>query len=259
LYAVVTFRKIFCTFAKKINQMSNLQGELLYTGKTKQIFTTDNPDYVIIHYKDDAFAYNGIKRAQIANKGVINNKISAVLYEKLENLGFHTHFVKILNEREQLCKRKEQIIKIEFIVRNIAAGSMAKRLGLKVGTPLKTPVYELCYKNDELGDPIINAHHAAALGLSTYDELDEIHNIVRRLNEELIRIFISIGVTLVDAKFEFGRLSNGFLVLADEISPDTTRLWDTKTLESLDRDRFRKDLGKISEAYNEILKRLTNN
>jgi phosphoribosylaminoimidazole-succinocarboxamide synthase len=234
----------------------NFQGELLYTGKTKQVFTTENPELVVIHYKDDALAYNGIKRAQIANKGVINNRISANIYNRLENLGFKTHFVKLLNEREQLCRRKEHLIQLEFIVRNIAAGSMAKRLGLKTGAQLSTAVYELCYKNDELHDPLINEHHAVALGLSTYDELTEIQAIVVRLNAELQNIFNSIGVTLVDAKFEFGRTADGTLVLADEISPDTTRLWDAKTLESLDKDRFRRDLGKISEAYTEILNRL---
>lgn len=232
------------------------QGELLYTGKTKQVFTTDDPEQIIIHYKDDALAYNGIKRAQIANKGVLNNKISAIIYQMLEAEGFNTHFIKQLNDRDQLCKRKTQLIQLEFIVRNIAAGSMAKRLGLKIGTQLSNPIYEITYKNDELSDPLINEHHAVALGLSTYEELAEIHNLVQHLNETLKRIFAAIGVTLVDVKFEFGRTSDGILVLADEISPDTTRLWDTKTLESLDRDRFRKDLGKISEAYEEILNRL---
>ncbi len=234
-----------------------MQGELLYTGKTKQIFTTDNPEFIIVHYKDDALAYNGIKRAQITNKGILNNKISAIIYQKLEDRGFATHFVKLLNDRDQLCKRKTQLIQLEFIVRNIAAGSMAKRLGLKTGTQLSTPVFEITYKNDELSDPIINEHHAVALGLSTYEELAEIHSLVERLNKTLIEIFANIGVTLVDVKFEFGRIADGTLVLADEISPDTTRLWDTKTLESLDRDRFRKDLGKISEAYEEILNRLS--
>ena len=234
-----------------------MQGELLYTGKTKQIFGTDDPDLIVVHYKDDALAYNGIKRAQIANKGVLNNKISAIIYGMLEKEGFHTHFVKRLSDRDQLCRRKRQIIKLEFIVRNIAAGSMAKRLGLKTGTQLATPVYEITYKNDDLADPIINEHHAVALGLSSYEELAEIHDVVARLNTTLRRIFAQIGVTLVDAKFEFGRTADGTLVVADEISPDTTRLWDTKTLESLDRDRFRKDLGKISEAYEEILNRLS--
>ena len=234
----------------------DLQGELLYTGKTKQVFADTNPELIVIHYKDDALAYNGIKRAQITNKGVINNKIAANIFQRLENLGFNTHFVALLNDRQQLCKRKEHIIKLEFIVRNIAAGSMAKRLGLKVGTKLSTPIYEICYKNDDLNDPLINEHHAVALGLSTYEELAEIDAIVRRMNIELQNIFNSIGITMVDAKFEFGRTADGTLVLADEISPDTTRLWDTKTLESLDRDRFRKDLGKISEAYMEILNRL---
>lgn len=233
-----------------------MQGELIYTGKTKQVFSTDDPNHIIIHYKDDALAYNGIKRAQIENKGVLNNKISAIIYQKLAEEGFHTHFVELLSDRDQLCLRKEKIIQLEFIVRNIAAGSMAKRLGLKVGTKLLTPVYEITYKNDDLSDPIINEHHAVALGLSNYEELAEIHDMVVRINEVLTRIFAEISVTLVDVKFEFGRTADGTLVLADEISPDTTRLWDTKTLESLDRDRFRKDLGKISEAYEEILNRL---
>ena len=232
------------------------QGELIYTGKTKQVFATDDPKYIVIHYKDDALAYNGIKRAQIDNKGVFNNKISAIIYQKLEKEGFRTHFLKLLNDRDQLCLKKDKLIRLEFIARNIAAGSMAKRLGLKVGEKLLTPVYEITYKNDDLSDPIINEHHAVALGLSTYEELAEIHNIVVSLNTVLTRIFSEIGVTLVDVKFEFGRTSDDTLVLADEISPDTTRLWDTKTLESLDRDRFRKDLGKVSEAYQEILNRL---
>jgi len=234
----------------------NTQGELIYTGKTKQVFTTENPELVIIHYKDDALAYNGIKRAQITNKGAINNKISANIFQRLEKLGFKTHFIKIINNREQLCKRKEHIIQLEFIVRNIAAGSMAKRLGLKVGTTLSTPIFEICYKNDDLNDPLINEHHAVALGISTYEELAEISAIVRRLNIELQNIFNSIGIIMVDAKFEFGKTADGTLVIADEISPDTMRLWDKTTLESLDRDRFRKDLGKITEAYNEILSRL---
>ncbi|MDR0830994.1 MAG: phosphoribosylaminoimidazolesuccinocarboxamide synthase [Prevotellaceae bacterium] len=236
----------------------NLQGELLYTGKTKQVFATENPEQVVIYYKDDALAYNGIKRAQITNKGVINNKISANIYLRLEKMGFNTHFIKLLSDREQLCKRKETVIQLEFIVRNIAAGSMAKRLGLKTGTKLSTPVFEICYKNDELNDPLINEYHAVALGLSTFEELAEIQSIVKKLNLELQNIFDKIGVIMVDAKFEFGRTADGILVLSDEISPDTTRLWDKKTIESLDRDRFRHDLGKVAEAYNEILNRLNN-
>lgn len=233
-----------------------MKGEVLYVGKTKQVFATDNPEEIILHYKDDAFAYNGIKRAEITNKGIYNNKISSIIYQILEKEGIATHFIKRLNERDQLCKRKERLIRLEFIVRNIAAGSMSKRLGLKVGTKFPTPVYEITYKNDELSDPIINEHHAVALGLSTYEELAEIFDLVKRLNTILQRVFEEIRITLVDIKFEFGRTADGTLVIADEISPDTTRLWDTKTLESLDRDRFRKDLGKISEAYEEILYRL---
>ncbi|MDR1591702.1 MAG: phosphoribosylaminoimidazolesuccinocarboxamide synthase [Prevotellaceae bacterium] len=230
---------------------------MLYTGKAKLIFAAEDPDHVVVHYKDDTTAYNGIKRAQITNKGVLNNKISAIIYRLLEQRGIKTHFVKLLNDREQLCKRKTEIIKLEFIVRNIAAGSMSKRLHIKEGTQFPHPVYEICYKNDDLGDPIINNDHAVVLGLSTYQELTEIHLLVKQINEHLIDIFKRINISLVDVKIEFGRTSDGTLVLADEISPDTARLWDITTLERLDRDRFRRDMGRITEAYDEILTRLS--
>lgn len=229
--------------------------ELLYNGKSKQVFATDDPDIIVIHYKDDASAYNGIKRAQITNKGVWNNKISAIIYRILEDEGIRTHFIKRIDDRNQLCK-KVKVIPIEVIVRNRAAGSMARRLGLKEGFKPDNVIYEYCYKNDELNDPIINEHHAVALGISSYEELKQIHETTKKINEHLTAIFERIGVILVDFKIEFGRLSDGSLVLSDELSPDTCRLWDADTNEKLDKDRFRRDLGRVGEAYSEILTRL---
>lgn len=228
---------------------------LLKEGKAKQVFGTDNPELVIIHYKDDATAYNGIKRAQINNKGIYNNKISAIIYEMLENEGVKTHFVNRIDDRNQLCKQVK-IIPLEVIVRNFAAGSMSERLGLEEGTKFDNTVYEYSYKNDALGDPLINEHHAVALHLSTYKQLEEMHQLTITINNQLTKIFKSIGITLIDFKIEFGTLENGEMVLADELSPDTCRLWDTKTLEKLDKDRFRRDLGRVGEAYEEILNRL---
>ena len=230
--------------------------EKIYEGKAKQIYTTDDPDLVIIRYKDDASAYNGIKRAQIENKGILNNKISSIIYKKLEENGIKTHFVQRLNDREQLCRRKN-VIPLEFIARNIAAGSMARRLGLDEGHVLSVPIYEICYKNDRLGDPVINETHAVALGLSSFLELNEAMEMLKLINHILIVMFKELGITLVDFKVEFGRLDDGSLILADELSPDTCRLWDTETLERLDKDRFRRDLGRVGEAYQEILKRLS--
>ncbi len=239
-----------------INSDGMPQGELIYEGKAKQIFKTEDADKVLIHYKDDASAYNGIKRAQITNKGILNNKISAIIYKKLEAAGIRSHFIERIDDRNQLCYRVK-VIPLEVIVRNRAAGSMAVRLGLEEGMKPANVIYEYCYKNDELDDPIINEHHAVALGLSTYEEIDEIHAITVRINEILLDIFANIGVTLVDFKIEFGRLPNGELVLSDELSPDTCRLWDADTNERLDRDRFRRDLGRVGEAYEEILNRLS--
>lgn len=229
---------------------------LLYEGKAKQVFATDEENQVIIHYKDDASAYNGIKRAQIDNKGIYNNQISSILYQKLEERGIATHFVQQIDQRNQLCQ-KARIIPLEVIVRNYAAGTMAKRLKLKEGLKFETPVFEYCYKNDELGDPLVNEHHAVALGLSTYEELEKIHQITIQVNQELQKLFQAIGITLIDFKIEFGYLDNHTLVLADELSPDTCRLWDSQTLECLDKDRFRRDLGRVGEAYQEILTRLS--
>lgn len=240
----------------KIDEKGMPMTEMLYEGKAKQVFATGDAGVIIIHYKDDASAYNGIKRAQISNKGIWNNKISSIIYERLEREGVKTHFIKRIDDRNQLCK-KVNVIPIEVIVRNRAAGSMARRLGLPEGMKPKNTIYEYCYKNDELNDPIINEHHAVALGISTYEELAEIHEITERINGLLTEMFARIGVILVDFKIEFGRLADGTLVLSDELSPDTCRLWDADTQEKLDKDRFRRDLGRVGEAYNEILSRLS--
>lgn len=233
------------------------QLKMLYEGKAKQIYETDDKDLIIMHYKDDATAFNGIKKAQIADKGVLNNRITEIIFEELSKEDIPTHFVKKLNDRDQLCK-KVKIFPLEVIVRNIIAGSMAKRLDIKEGTHIQNTVYELCYKNDHLGDPLINEHHAVALGIASYEELNTIYTLTMKINEILKRIFNSIGITLVDFKIEFGKTNSGEIVLADEISPDTCRFWDSKTEEKLDKDRFRRDLGNVIEAYHEILNRLEN-
>jgi len=232
------------------------QLEMLYEGKAKQVYETDDKDLIIIHYKDSATAYNNLKKAQIANKGVLNNEISTIIFGHLIEAGVKTHFVEKLNERDQLCRRVE-IIPLEVIVRNIIAGSMAQRLGIEEGTKPSNTIIDICYKKDELGDPLINDDHAVALGVVTYDELKHIYDMTRKINEVLIGLFDKLGITLVDFKIEFGRTSDGEIILADEVSPDTCRLWDKQTNEKLDKDRFRRDLGKVIEAYEEILSRLT--
>ncbi len=233
------------------------QLDMLYEGKAKQVFATDDKDLIVIHYKDDATAFNGIKKAQISKKGILNNSITTILFDELIKEGVPTHFVKKLNDRDQLCK-KVKIFPLEVIVRNIIAGSMAKRLDIPEGTKINNTVYELCYKNDKLGDPLINEHHAVALGVASYEELKTIYDLTMKINEILKKIFASINITLVDFKIEFGKTSDGEIVLADEISPDTCRFWDATTNDKLDKDRFRRDLGKVIEAYEEILSRLQN-
>ncbi len=230
--------------------------EMLYEGKAKQVFATDDKDLIIMHFKDDATAFNGAKKAQIEKKGILNNKITTLIYEKLIEAGIPTHYVKTLNDRDQLCK-KVTIFPLEVIVRNIIAGSMAKRLGIPEGTKAKNTIFEICYKNDALGDPLINDHHAVAVGAATYDELAVIYSLVDKINKELQKIFIECGVLLVDFKVEFGKTSDGQIVLADEISPDTCRLWDAQTNNKLDKDRFRRDLGDVIEAYETIYSRLS--
>ena len=229
--------------------------EQLYEGKAKKVFKTDDPALLIVDYKDDATAFNGLKKGSIAGKGVINNQMSNRLMAKLEKSGVPTHFVQELSERETLVK-KVSIVPLEVIIRNISAGSFAKRYGVEEGIVFDAPTIEFSYKNDELGDPLINSYHALALKLATQAEIDTITAYAFRVNEVLKAFWKSCGVTLVDFKLEFGRLEDGTIVLADKISPDTCRLWDMETGEKLDKDRFRRDLGGVEEAYAEIRRRL---
>ncbi|HJC26284.1 phosphoribosylaminoimidazolesuccinocarboxamide synthase [uncultured Alistipes sp.] len=231
------------------------QREMLYDGKAKQLFATDDPDRVIIHYTDAATAFNNVKKATIERKGVLNNAISTILFRELRKAGIPTHYIETLNDRDQLCRRV-RIIPLEVIVRNTIAGSMARRLGIEEGMQPSNVIYDICYKKDELGDPLINDHHAVALGLATYEELAEIYRLTARINEVLKGLFDRINVRLVDFKIEFGKTPEGEIVLADEVSPDSCRLWDATTGERLDKDRFRRDMGRVREAYEEILMRL---
>ena len=230
--------------------------EMMYEGKAKQVYATDDPDRVIIHYKDDATAFNGLKKDSIRNKGVLNNKITTILFAELNRRGIATHWIETLNDRDQLCK-KVRIVPLEVIVRNVVAGSMAKKFGIDEGTELKTPVYEICYKNDELGDPMINDTHAVGLGLATREELDQIYAITAQVNEALKEILDQIGIRLIDFKLELGKDSTGRVLLADEISPDTCRFWEKGTDKKLDKDRFRRDMGDVIGAYEEIYGRLS--
>lgn len=229
--------------------------ELLYEGKSKQVYKTDDPNKIIIHYKDDTTAFNGIKKAQIANKGILNNAISSIIYERLNKAGIPTHFIKKLNDREELCK-KVNVIPLEVVVRNVIAGSMAKRLNIEEGTIPSNVIREIDYKNDALGDPLINDDHAVSLGICSYNDLKKIYELTDRINNELKKMFDSVDVILVDYKIEFGIDNEGNIDLCDEISPDSARLWDKNSLAKLDKDRFRRDLGKVVEAYEEILRRL---
>ena len=227
----------------------------MYEGKAKKVFATENPDYCIVSYKDDATAFNGLKKGTITGKGVINNRMSNALMKKLEEAGIPTHFVEELSERETLVRRVA-IVPLEVIVRNISAGSFSKRYGVTEGIVFDEPTVEFSYKNDALGDPLINDSHALALGLATKEEIETIKDYALRVDRELRQIWAERGVTLVDFKLEFGRLPDGKIILADEISPDTCRLWDTETGKKLDKDRFRRDLGGVEEAYAEIMERL---
>ncbi len=231
------------------------QLEKIYEGKAKQIYRTEDENLIIMHYKDDATAYNGIKKAQIKEKGTLNNKISTIIYKYLIAKGIPTHYIETINDCDQLCK-KVTIFPLEVICRNYVAGSMSKRLGIPEGTKPENVIFEICYKNDTLGDPLINDHHAVALKAATYDELKEIYKLTSEINEYLKELFSKVGIILVDFKIEFGKTFDGKIVLADEISPDTARLWDEKTHDKLDKDRFRRDLGHVTEAYQEIYKRL---
>ena len=229
--------------------------DFIYEGKAKQVYSTNDENLVIIHYKDDATAGNGVKKGTIKDKGIINNKITAKLFSVLEKNGIRTHFKEMLNDRDQLCEKLE-IVPLEVIVRNVITGSMAKRVGIADGAIPKTTIFEICYKNDEYGDPLINDYHAVAMGLATFDELKYIYETTSKINDLLKKVFDEEGITLVDFKIEFGKNSKGEILLADEITPDTCRLWDKATGKKLDKDRFRQDLGGIEEAYIEILNRL---
>ena len=231
------------------------QLEMMYEGKAKQVFATDDPTLAVIHYKDDATAFNGLKKGTIVGKGVVNNLVSNHLFKMLEANGIKTHLVEQLNERDSVVRRVS-IVPIEVIVRNISAGSFAKRYGVEEGIVFDQPTIEFSYKNDALGDPLLNTYHALALKLATAEEIETIKNYAFAVNEVLKAFWAECGVTLVDFKLEFGKVADGSIVLADEISPDTCRLWDAKTHEKLDKDRFRRDLGGVEDAYAEIMKRL---
>lgn len=230
--------------------------EQLYEGKAKKVFATDDANLYIVSYKDDATAFNGLKKGTIAGKGVVNNRMSNMMMQMLEKHGVPTHFVKELSDRETLVK-KVSIVPLEVIIRNISAGSFAKRYGVEEGIVFDEPTFEFSYKNDDLGDPLLNDSHALALKLATKEEIATIRKMALKINELMKEYFKKLNITLVDFKLEFGRLPDGTIVLADEISPDTCRFWDSTTNEKLDKDRFRRDMGGVEDAYNEVMKRLT--
>lgn len=233
-----------------------IKGNLLYEGKAKTVFETDNPNELLVYFKDDATALNGEKRGVIEGKGVINNKLSEFFFKQLKDRGIKTHFLEKAGEREMLVKKLD-MIKLEVVVRNIVAGSLAKRLGKEEGTPLTVPVVEYYYKSDELGDPMLNRYHIMALDLAKIDELNQMEHVAFAVNTILRDLLKAKNVDLIDFKLEFGRGEYGEVILADEISPDNCRFWDTVTHEKLDKDRFRQDLGGVEEAYQEMLRRLT--
>ncbi len=229
--------------------------EQLYEGKAKKVFATDQPDVVLVSYKDDATAFNGLKKGTIEGKGVINNRMSNFLMKMLEKDGIPTHYIEEINDRETLVK-KVSIVPLEVIVRNVVAGSLVKRVGAPEGTPLRRPILEYCFKNDDLGDPMVNSTHVLAMGWADEETLNKISTYALRINALLTAYFKGINIDLIDFKLEFGITGDGQLVLADEISPDTCRFWDSKTHEKLDKDRFRRDLGGVEDAYREVSRRL---
>ena len=238
---------------KGVNKMT--KGKLLYEGKAKKIFETDNPEVLLVSYKDDATAFNGVKRGTIEGKGLINNKVTNYMMRLLEKSQIPTHYIEEISDRETLVK-KVSIIPLEVIIRNVSAGSFAKNYGVEEGIIFDEPTIEFSYKNDKLGDPLINSYHAIALKLATKEEIETIKKYAFKINEEMKKFFISINVKLIDFKLEFGKLEDGTIVLADEISPDTCRFWDASTNEKLDKDRFRRDLGNVEGAYKEMMKRI---
>lgn len=227
----------------------------LYEGKAKKVFATEDDNLVIVSYKDDATAFDGLKKGTITGKGVVNNRMSNYLMAQLEKEGVPTHFVEEINDREAIVK-KVSIVPLEVIIRNISAGSFAKRFGVEEGIVFAEPTIEFSYKNDDLHDPLMNAYHAIALGVATREEIEEIKAMAFKINKFLKAFFLNIGVKLVDFKLEFGKTADGTIVLADEISPDTCRFWDAETNEKLDKDRFRRDLGDVTKGYDEMMKRI---
>ena len=238
---------------ERINTME--KKEQLYEGKAKKVYATDDPNLVIVSYKDDATAFNGLKKGTISGKGVINNRMTNYMFKLLEKAGVPTHLVEELNDRETLVK-KVSIVPLEVIVRNVAAGSFSKKLGIEEGAKLLCPTLEFSYKNDDLGDPFINDYYALALGLATKEEIDLISKYAFKVNEFMLDFFKKLNIDLIDFKIEFGKTADGTIILADEISPDTCRFWDSTTHEKLDKDRFRRDMGGVEDAYAEIMKRL---
>ena len=228
--------------------------ELLYEGKAKKVYTTEDPDVLIVSYKDDATAFNGLKKGTIVGKGAINNRMTNYIFKKLEEKGVPTHYIEELNDRETAVKKVE-IVPLEVIIRNFSAGSFAKKMGMEEGVPFKCPTLEFSYKNDDLGDPFINKYYALALDLATEEEIDAITRYAFQVNEVMKEYFASLNIELIDFKIEFGRY-HGQIILADEVSPDTCRLWDKDTHEKLDKDRFRRDLGNVEDAYQEVFRRL---
>lgn len=231
-----------------------IKGEQLYEGKAKKVYATNDPDLVIVDYKDDATAFNGEKKGTIAGKGSINNRMTNFMFKLLEKEGIPTHLVEEINDRETIVKKVE-IVPLEVIVRNVAAGSFSKKLGIAEGTPLKTPTLEFSYKNDDLGDPFINKYYALGLDLATEEEIETITKYAFKVNDFMLKFFKELNIDLIDFKIEFGRFHND-IILADEISPDTCRFWDSETHEKLDKDRFRRDMGGVEDAYQEIMRRL---
>jgi len=229
--------------------------EIISEGKSRQVRSTGVENEVLVEHKDQASAYNGIKRAVVPGKGIMVNKISTILYQALDKAGVATHFIRMVDDRQQLC-RKIQPIKLEFIVRNYAAGDMTQRLNIETGTKLSAPVFEICYKDDKLDDPLINESYCTALGLASEQEMADIQSKLILINSVLTGLFSKVGIVLVDFKVEFGRTEDGSLLMCDELSPDSCRLWDATTMDSLDRDRFRYDLGNVGEAYEEVYNRL---
>ena len=234
--------------------MNYVKGKQIYEGKAKKVYATNDPDLVIVDYKDDATAFNGEKKGTISGKGVINNKMTNYMFKMLEQAGVPTHLVEEISDRETIVK-KVSIVPLEVIVRNVAAGSFSKKLGIEEGTPLKQPTLEFSYKNDDLGDPFINDYYALGLGLATKEEIDTITKYAFMVNDYMVKFFKGLNIDLIDFKIEFGRFHDQ-IILADEISPDTCRFWDSTTHEKLDKDRFRRDMGGVEEAYQEIMKRL---